>query len=86
MHRFSERGCSVASLRTQYTPLVIDGVYRLARVPCPCLCPCCPVRAAYRRTCLEAHPDKALAGIDDAAEKIRIEERFKTIQARTRGA
>lgn len=38
------------------------------------------LRLAYRRTCLEAHPDKALAGIDDPEEKQRIEDKFKTIQ------
>ena len=29
-----------------------------------------------------AHPDKALAGVDDPEEKQRIEDRFKTIQVR----
>ncbi|GBF99777.1 hypothetical protein Rsub_12217 [Raphidocelis subcapitata] len=38
------------------------------------------IKLAYRRTCLEAHPDKALIGVDDLAEKQRIEDAFKTIQ------
>lgn len=38
--------------------------------------------AAYRRTCLEAHPDKALQGVTDPAEKTRVEDAFKRIQAR----
>ena len=41
--------------------------------------------AAYRRTCLESHPDKRLAGVDDPAEKARIEDAFKAIQVCIRG-
>jgi hypothetical protein len=44
--------------------------------------PCAPPPPAYRRACLENHPDKALIGVDDAAEKERIEERFKIIQVK----
>lgn len=38
------------------------------------------IHAAYRRTCLEAHPDKALVGITCQEEKERIETIFKSIQ------
>ncbi|KXZ42767.1 hypothetical protein GPECTOR_119g398 [Gonium pectorale] len=38
------------------------------------------IRAAYRRACLEHHPDKALINVTDEAEKERIQEHFKTIQ------
>jgi len=38
------------------------------------------IHTAYRRTCLESHPDKKLIGVDDPAEKQRIEDAFKTIQ------
>ncbi|KAG2428866.1 hypothetical protein HYH02_014277 [Chlamydomonas schloesseri] len=38
------------------------------------------IRAAYRKVCLEAHPDKALVGITDEAEKERIQDHFKLIQ------
>lgn len=38
--------------------------------------------AAYRRTCLEHHPDKKLVGVEDEAEKERINEHFKAIQVR----
>lgn len=37
--------------------------------------------AAYRRSCLEHHPDKKAAGVEDEAEKERINEYFKDIQA-----
>ncbi len=36
--------------------------------------------AAYKRTCLEWHPDKRLVGVTDEDEKAQIEERFKLIQ------
>lgn len=39
-----------------------------------------PTRAAYRRACLENHPDKKLAGVTDPDEKQRIEDAFKAIQ------
>nr|AAD26632.1 GlsA [Volvox carteri f. nagariensis]AAD26633.1 GlsA [Volvox carteri f. nagariensis] len=38
------------------------------------------IRAAYRKTCLENHPDKALINVTDEAERERIVEHFKTIQ------
>lgn len=38
------------------------------------------IRAAYRRACLEHHPDKALINVTDEAEKERIQEHFKLIQ------
>ncbi len=36
--------------------------------------------AAYRKVCLEHHPDKKLVGVEDEEEKERIEEYFKLIQ------
>lgn len=42
--------------------------------------PPCHALSAYRKTALEAHPDKALAGVEDPEEKTRIEDRFKQIQ------
>ncbi|GLI61035.1 hypothetical protein VaNZ11_003299 [Volvox africanus] len=38
------------------------------------------IRAAYRRACLEHHPDKALLNVTDEAEKERIVEHFKVVQ------
>ncbi|GLC41260.1 hypothetical protein PLESTB_001081800 [Pleodorina starrii] len=38
------------------------------------------IRAAYRKACLEHHPDKALINVTDEEEKERIVEHFKTIQ------
>ena len=36
--------------------------------------------AAYRKVCLESHPDKRLVGVEDEEEKEQIEEYFKQIQ------
>lgn len=36
--------------------------------------------AAYRRVCLEHHPDKKLAGVTDEEEKKKAEDYFKQIQ------
>jgi DnaJ family protein C protein 2 len=41
--------------------------------------------AAYRKTCLEAHPDKKLVGVDCPDEKQKIEDAFKVIQVRRGG-
>eukprot|EP00798_Chlamydomonas_sp_ICE-L_P018069 gene18069-24493_t len=38
------------------------------------------LKLAYRKVCLEHHPDKKLAGVTDDLEKARIEEYFKGIQ------
>ena len=35
---------------------------------------------AYRKVCLESHPDKRLVGVEDEDEKEQIEEYFKQIQ------
>lgn len=35
---------------------------------------------AYRRTCLEFHPDKKLQGVEDPDEKQQVEDYFKQIQ------
>ena len=36
--------------------------------------------AAYRKACLESHPDKKLVGMEDEEERAKIEEYFKQIQ------
>jgi len=38
------------------------------------------LKNAYRKVCLEHHPDKKLAGVEDEADKERIENYFKSIQ------
>ncbi|KAG2484576.1 hypothetical protein HYH03_016619 [Edaphochlamys debaryana] len=38
------------------------------------------IKAAYRKACLEHHPDKALVGVDCEKEKARVEEHFKMVQ------
>jgi len=38
------------------------------------------LRVAYRKVCLECHPDKKLVGVDDPAEKENIEDHFKLVQ------
>lgn len=38
------------------------------------------LKNAYRKVCLEHHPDKKLAGAEDDADKERIENYFKSIQ------
>jgi preprotein translocase subunit Sec63 len=40
------------------------------------------IKKAYQKAALKSHPDKACAGIEDAAEKARIEEKFKCILVR----
>jgi DnaJ-class molecular chaperone len=37
------------------------------------------IKKAYQKAALKHHPDKACAGVEDAAEKARIEEKFKYI-------
>lgn len=41
---------------------------------------------AYRRVCLEHHPDKKLVGVECEEAKSKAEEYFKKIQARCIGA
>ncbi len=50
----------------------VGGVWICARV-CVCVC------VAYRRVCLEHHPDKKLAGVTDDAEKAKVEDYFKQV-------
>jgi len=38
------------------------------------------IKDAYREACLLFHPDKCSAGVEDEEEKLKIEERFKSIQ------
>jgi preprotein translocase subunit Sec63 len=40
------------------------------------------IKKAYQKAALKHHPDKACAGVEDAAEKARIEEKFKSILVR----
>ncbi len=51
-----------------------------AASPCSMLLTCW-CHAAYRKTCLEFHPDKKLANVTDEAEKIKVEEHFKAVSA-----
>jgi len=44
---------------------------------CVCVCVCA---AAYRKTALEYHPDKAGAAVADEGKKKEIEEHFQKIQ------
>ena len=39
-----------------------------------------PPAAAYKKTALECHPDKALAGVEDEAERERVEAHFLLVQ------
>jgi curved DNA-binding protein CbpA len=36
--------------------------------------------SAYRKVCLEHHPDKELVGVEDEEERAKIEEYFKQVQ------
>lgn len=49
----------------------------------PCTIAACVVlcvNAAYRKVCLEHHPDKKLVGVDCDIKKVEAEEHFKKIQ------
>lgn len=41
---------------------------------------CFTASAAYRKTCLEYHPDKKLAGVTDPDERQAVEDHFKSVQ------
>jgi DnaJ-class molecular chaperone len=43
------------------------------------LCPITP--AAYRKACLEHHPDKKLVGVDCDKAKVEAEEHFKKVSS-----
>lgn len=38
------------------------------------------LRAAYRKVCLEHHPDKKLTQTEDPEEKERVEDHFKLVR------
>jgi len=41
--------------------------------------------AAYRKVCLEHHPDKKLMQTEDLEEKQRVEDHFKLVRSQSQG-